>query len=408
MTTSTAGAVSTEPAVRTVGTVMAAVRDVAARAATEAVDRERHRRSPRDLVRALADAGLGAVRVPEQFGGAGASVTDLAELLLVVAAADSNLTQLLRGHLGFVEFLLARPADEVRDDLLRAAGRGELFGPAASVRAVRLEDGTRAARIIDASTTLTRDGDRLVLTGEKYYTTGSLHSDWINVLVVDADGPAEVVVRADAPGVSVADDWNGFGQRLTASGTARFDAVEVRPDLVFRHDVEGVGDLLTAFYQFVHTATQAGIVRRAADDLADVVRARHRTYPLAPDQTVPPRHDPQVLEVVGQVEAAARTTAASVRAVAIALDRYVVLPTGPLLIEATIESAAAQVSVTQITGEALWRFFDAASASSTDSDLALDRHWRNARTVSSHNPVIYKARLVGNWVVNRELSAGAL
>lgn len=407
MTTSTAPAVRTAPAARTIETVTAGVREVAERAAAEAIDRERHRRSPRDLMRALADAGLGAVRVPEQFGGAGGTVADLAELLLVVAAADSNLTQLLRGHLGFVEFLLARPDDEVRDDLLRAAGRGELFGPAASVRAVRPDDGTLSDRIIDASTTLTREGDGLVLTGEKYYTTGSLHSDWINVLVVDADGAAEVVVRTDAPGVSVADDWDGFGQRLTASGTARFDAVAVRPEHVLRHDVDGVGDLLTAFYQFVHTATQAGIVRRAADDLGDVVRARHRTYPLASDQTVPPRQDSQVLEVVGEVESSARATAASTRAVAVALDRYVYARESSLLVEATVESAAAQVSVTRAAGNALWRFFDAASASSTCAGLALDRHWRNARTVSSHNPVIYKARLVGNWAVNGVVAAEA-
>jgi alkylation response protein AidB-like acyl-CoA dehydrogenase len=64
------------------------------------------------------------------------------------------------------------------------------------------------------------------------------------------------------------------------------------------------------------------------------------------------------------------------------------------------------VSVTRIAGDALWRFFDAASASSTDADLALDRHWRNARTVSSHNPVVYKARLVGDWAVNRTLPEG--
>jgi len=46
------------------------------------------------------------------------------------------------------------------------------------------------------------------------------------------------------------------------------------------------------------------------------------------------------------------------------------------------------------------RLFDALGASATRSTTALDRHWRNARTVSSHNPLVYKARIVGDWVIN--------
>ena len=44
--------------------------------------------------------------------------------------------------------------------------------------------------------------------------------------------------------------------------------------------------------------------------------------------------------------------------------------------------------------------FDTLGASGTSRTRDLDRHWRNSRTVASHNPVIYKQRIVGDWSVN--------
>ena len=33
-------------------------------------------------------------------------------------------------------------------------------------------------------------------------------------------------------------------------------------------------------------------------------------------------------------------------------------------------------------------------------ERGLDRHWRNARTLASHNPRVYKARILGDWLIN--------
>lgn len=46
----------------------------------------------------------------------------------------------------------------------------------------------------------------------------------------------------------------------------------------------------------------------------------------------------------------------------------------------------------------MWR--QRLGASSTSAGKALDWHWRNARTVSTHNPFIDKARVVGDWAIN--------
>jgi alkylation response protein AidB-like acyl-CoA dehydrogenase len=403
MTTSTTSTPSsTSPSTRAaIESAKTAIADVTDTIRHEAVDRELNDLSPQPRVRELAAAGLSRLRVPTDFGGLGADVTDLAEVLVNLAAADSNFVQLLRGHFGFVEFLIDHDATPVRDSLLTAIGHGELVGPAASVPAAGQPGGPVAGSIIDHSTTLTQQDGRTLLNGTKYYTTGSLYSDWISVVVVDEDGAKEVIVRTDDPGVTVVDDWGGFGQRFTASGTTVFNDVEVRDGYAIPRTEPAIDTYLGAFYQFVHSATQAGIIRRVTEDLGDVVRRRHRTYPLATVQE--PRHDPQVLEVVGEVDTARFAAASAVEALARSFDAYNASHSQDELDAASIRSAQVQVLNTRLAGEATWNLFNAASASATSADLALDRHWRNARTISSHNPVIYKARAVGDHVVNGAL-----
>ncbi|WP_344492200.1 acyl-CoA dehydrogenase family protein [Nonomuraea monospora] len=362
----------------------------------DAPRREQERELPAKQVRELAEAGLGALRVPASHGGPDLPVTTLAELLVELAAADSNLSQILRGHLGLVELLRQRPAGPGRDRLLRAAAAGELFGPAGTERS--------GADLRTLSTYLATEGEALYLHGEKFYTTGSLFADRLNVLVRYRNGFASAIVPRHAPGVEITDDWDGFGQRLTASGTAVFTRVPVDPELLFPHEDTFTNDYLDAFYQFVHSATQAGIIRRLADDLSELVRGRVRSYPLAPVPS--PRSDPQVLAVVGQVHSHAFAARAAVLSVAEALDAAGRDPA--LLPEAVVRSAAAQVLNTRLAGEASWTFFDAASASAVKTSLNLDRHWRNARTVSSHNPAIYKAALIGEYAVNGTLPGGFL
>nr|EMP14769.2 hypothetical protein ISGA_903 [Gordonia sp. NB41Y] len=381
--------------------IVSALDPLIAQIHVDAPDRERTSRSPEPDVRALATAGLGRLRVPVEFGGGGASIATLTEQLIRLASADSNFVQIFRGHLGFVEFLIGLPSGSVRDDLLRAAGRGELFGPAASVSATGTADRPAPTTIIDSSTALDREGDRVFLSGTKFYTTGSLYSDWINVLVIGDDGISEVVVSRDDPGVTVVDDWNGFGQRLTASGTTYFERVEVREGHIFDRSSADVAEYLNSFYQLVHSSTQAGILRRAVDDLGETVRGRRRTYPLATSDS--PRHDPQVLQTVGEVGTAAFAARTAVESTARAFDAHNHAHTDSSLQAVVLGSAATQVLNTRLAGEATWRLFDAASATATDLDLGLDRHWRNARTISSHNPAIYKARSIGEYIVNGEI-----
>jgi len=114
-----------------------------------------------------------------------------------------------------------------------------------------------------------------------------------------------------------------------------------------------------------------------------------------------------VQQVVGEVAAAAYAAeATAVRAAFAAQRAYDTHWAGnaeaerQANIEAELESAQGQVVISDLVLRAATQFFNALGASAASSSKSLDRHWRNARTVASHNPVIYKARIIGDWRIN--------
>ncbi len=206
-------------------------------------------------------------------------------------------------------------------------------------------------------------------------------------------------------GVVREDDWDGFGQRLTGSGTTRFTGARVETEHVY--DFAQRFRYQTAFYQHVLLATLAGIGLAVERDAAQGVKHRSRMY--SHGNAAVPRDDAQVLQVVGQISSWAWATRAAVLQAAESLQQAYVahVSDDEALIArrnqlAEVEAAQAQVIASDWIPRAATELFNALGASDTRTRLALDRHWRNARTVASHNPVIYKARNIGNWLVNGE------
>lgn len=377
-------------------TLAAPFRPLFARIAAGAVERENERRLPFEEIGWLKQAGFGAVRVAAEDGGAGASLPELFALLIELSEADSNLTQALRAHFGFTEDVLSSRNDDHRKRWTARIAAGDIVGNAWS------EVGD--ARQTSFSTRVEKNGHGWKLNGAKFYTTGSLFAEWIDVgASAEDDVSVGVIVARSTPGVAVIDDWDGFGQIGTASGTATFTDVAIAEDqIVADNDRFRYGQ---AFFQLVHLATLAGIGRAAATDLAGRVaaRTRHYTNGAGPRSS----QDPQVLQVVGRIRASAYAAGAIVLKAAEALQRaYDARLTGNEDAEraatgiADIEAAEAQTVVTDLILEATTLVFDALGASATRKDAALDRYWRNARTLSSHNPRIYKHRIIGDYAVN--------
>jgi alkylation response protein AidB-like acyl-CoA dehydrogenase len=372
-------------------------RPIFQRIAAGAVEREQSRSLPYEPIQWLKDAGFGAVRVPVEYGGGGASLPQLFELLIELAEADSNVPQALRGHFAFAEDRLNSPPGPARDLWFKRFVDGDIAGNA----------WTEIGSVVigDVITKVSPHGDQWRLNGEKFYSTGSLFSDWIDVYAQRSDTGGDVIaaVRTRQPGIVQSDDWDGFGQRTTGSGTSRFIDAEVEAENII--DFATRFKYQTAFYQLVLLATLAGIGRAALRDVAHQVRERKRIYSHGNAQQV--SQDSQVQQVVGEIAALVYAAEASaLRAAQPAQRAYLARFSGDEALEqeanvaAEIESAKAQVVVSELIQRATTALFNALGASDTRVGKSLDRHWRNARTVSSHNPVIYKARIVGDWAIN--------
>lgn len=385
--------------------VLAQLRPVFARIAEGTIAREQDHLLPREQVRWLMDAGFAALRVPRDFGGSGLTIRELAIVLIELAAADANLPQIFRGHIAFVEDQLVAADSERRTTWLRRFVDGEIVGNAWS------EVGSGA--LWKADTTVERTDDGWSLTGTKFYSTGSIYADWVDVLAHnhEDDTEAGVLVRTAQPAVSISDDWDGFGQQLTGTGTATFSAAVVDADEV--HPLANRFRYQTGLYQLVLLTVLAGIAQAVERDAADAIRSRQRVY--SQGNAALTREDPQVIAVAGEISSAAFVARATVLAAAEAVDRAADATathrndqpgaqpdaeTQSAYIGAEIATAQAQVVLSRLVPDAATRLFDTLGASATSRAKGLDRHWRNARTVASHNPWLFKARTVGDWSVN--------
>ena len=359
------------------------------------LDREQERSLPVDAVRALAEAGFGTVRIPVEQGGLGATIPQLTALLIDLAAADSNLPQIWRGHIAFVEDILVTPHTEFRERWLEKILGGAVIGNAWS----EIGSVERGA----FGTSITVEGEAAEVTGRKFYTTGSIFADYSDTLVQAADGSQHIaVVPLDQPAVTISDDWDGFGQQLTGTGTIIYDGARLESrDVIPFEDRFGYQ---TAVYQLVLVAVHAGIAAAVEADAVAAVAARTRTYSHGNADRV--RQDPQILQVVGEISAVSHAAAALADQVAQAVQAAHDATAArsedarSAVIETEIASARAQVITSRLVPEAATRLFDALGASAVRRSTALDRHWRNARTVASHNPWVYKPKEIGDWEVN--------
>ncbi len=360
------------------------------------VARERNRTFPFEQVQWLKDADFALIRVPEELGGFGASLEQTFYLLALLAEADANVAHIWRNHLAFVEDRLnARPSPGNERWFQRFRDREFVGGGWTEAN-----NGTYAT----IKTVVTREDDHYKITGAKFYATGSLYADWLDVIGKDADGTLiTTLVNRHQPGVELTDDWPGFGQRTTASGSAIY-----KDAIAYEGDVFPASERVVYqghFYQTALLAVLTGIGRAVLRDGIAALKSRGRNYPQGLDPV--PALDAQLLQVIGEVsvrtfsaEAALRRAAASLDLIAAAHAAGDDALRDERATAGEVAVAQAQIAIVDGVLHAATHVFNALGASATSEDTALDRHWRNARTLASHNPVAYKARILGDYLVN--------
>ncbi|MDS2172899.1 acyl-CoA dehydrogenase family protein [Nesterenkonia sp. CL21] len=381
--------------------------------ASGAVHRELARELPHEPVRLLDEARFGALRVPREFGGPGGSVEDLIRQVIRLAAVDSNVAHLYRGHFGFVDSLRFQP-EEIQQAWYPRVLAGATVGNAST------EKGGNALGTLN--TVLTQDEDGTWrLDGEKFYSTGTIFSDYTRVSASrpGLEGRRFAVVATDAEGVEVIDDWDGFGQKLTGTGTTRFHGAPVE-DVAVLDRVPGSHEAVheAAFFQLYLLAVQVGIAKAAVADAVALVAKRTRTFNTSGSGQLF-REDPLIQQIIGTMSAKAFAAESTVLEVARIHDRSLEagfaagthrlgfdgeLPGAVYDAEIAVEQA--QVTVPEIVIGVTQELFQTVGASATLRTKALDRHWRNAQTVATHNPIVFRARSIGDWEINGTLPEG--
>lgn len=360
--------------------------------AAGAAERERERRLPYAAIAELAAAGLYTVRIPQQYGGPGGSVSDVIELLLQVAAADSNVAQALRPGFAFVEGLLAASAEGAEQERVRWFAvylQGAVIGNAGWE--LGGANGAIAARLV-------REGDHFRANGSKFYSTGALFADYVSAVALDEDEqPVSFILPRDREGLELVDDFDAMGQRLTASGTTHLHNVRVEAsDIRTRTVEEGKRTIVTPFLQLFLGTVLAGIARNALNDASQF--AREHARPIKHSSASQSVDDPYVQLSVGDIAARAFGAEALVLKAAASIDRAWAEQLDESAVEqAALEVAQAQYLAAELALKAGETLFDVGGASTTGRQHNLDRHWRNARTVANHNPRHWKAAVVGAW-----------
>lgn len=373
-------------------------------------DRDLNDENPFDQVSALKRHGFGALRLPAEFGGPGLTVRELFSAVIDVARADPIVAHIFRTHFWFVEERLRTVADPVSQRWLRTVAAGKIFGNAFS------EKGSLAVGSLVFNTRLLpgQDGD-FRLTGEKYYSTGTLFADYLTVAATtDHDSVASVLVPTDRTGVRVVDDWDGFGQRRTGTGTTIFDSVAVSPEEILvdaPYDADPTPTVQYASLQLYIHAVVAGVLASVVDDGVALLRSRTRSFSHA--LTENPTDDPLHQKLLGELASTASVARAIVLdaadAIAAANDSATDgVPDADLAQEAQLRAAKVKVHLDAVAPEAATRLLELGGASAASRTRNLDRHWRNIRTITLHNPVAYKARAIGeNLLHNTPLPANA-
>ncbi|OBC12447.1 acyl-CoA dehydrogenase [Mycobacterium sp. 852013-50091_SCH5140682] len=371
--------------------------ELLAKVAAGAKDRDLNDENPFDQVAALKRAGFGTLRLPESLGGSGLTVPQLFSAVIDVAQADPIVAHIFRTHFWFTEERLRTADDPASQRWLAKVADGKIFGNAFS------EKGSLAVGSLVFNTRLLpgQDGGYL-LTGEKYYSTGTLFSDYLTVTATtDHDSVANVVIPADRDGVRIVDDWDGFGQRRTGTGTTSFDDVAVAAEEVLSdtpYDAEAAPTVQYASLQLFIHAVVAGILANVVDDGVALLRSRERNFSHA--LTERPTEDPLLQRQLGVLASTAYVARAAVldaaAAIGAATDSAVDgVPDARLAEEAQLKVAKVKVHLDDVAPEAATRLLELGGASAASRQRNLDRHWRNIRTITLHNPVVYKARVIG-------------
>ncbi|AKJ97785.1 monooxygenase [Pseudomonas chlororaphis] len=375
-----------------------AAHELAQVARQQAARRDQQRKLPWSEIEQFTRSGLGSIAIPRAYGGPQVSFVTLADVFAIISAADPALGQIPQNQFGVLQLILGTGTERQKQILLQSVLEGARIGNAGPERGVR--------NTLELKARITADGDDYVINGQKFYSTGALFAHWVAVKALNDQGRQVLAfVRRGTPGLRIVDDWSGFGQRTTASGTVLLNNVRVDAELVLDNwRINDVPNVQGAISQLIQAAIDAGIARGAIDDAIAFVRERARPWIDAKVERA--SDDLYVIADIGKLKIELHAAEALLRKAGRVLDQVTAAPiTAQSAAHASIVVAEAKALTTEIALQASEKLFELAGSRATLAEFNLDRHWRNARVHTLHDPVRWKYHAIGAYRLNGTLPA---
>jgi SfnB family sulfur acquisition oxidoreductase len=368
-------------------------RQLARELAPGAADRDRAGKAPKAELARLAQSGLLGATIPRLYGGADISHETLAEVFRHLATGDPAVAQVPQNHFVFIEVLKLDGTQAQKRFFFDAILAGARFGNALSERHTKnsMEFQTRLVRQPDGN---------FLLNGTKYYCTGALTATFIPVFALDEAGRLVVAyVDRHASGVEVEEDWHAMGQRATVSGTTRLNNVLLPADRIVLHGHRyEKPQIFGAFGQLLHAAIDVGIARNALDDAAAFVRTHARPWFESGYEKA--AQEPHIIQQFGRLGVKLFAAEELLRKAGRLLDEAARDLNAATAADASLAVASAKAFGGDIAVEIANELFSLAGTRAADQRYGLDRHWRNARTHTLHDPNRWKYQYVGNFILN--------
>ncbi len=356
-------------------------------------------RYPTSAVAALKRAGLLKTAVPSAHGGVAFSSRFSLETQLRLSIADSAVAQIFKIHDELTHEIFVYSPPELRPALARKLlEENAILGLAVAESGRKVDEPWK-------TTALPQPAGGFIIDGQKIYTTGAAEADYIvvwafnpqaeGVAVDPLRGVQGILVPANTPGVKIHRDWDTIGQRATDSGTITFTQVKTAPEWTLSLPGKAPLPHASLRYQAGFAAVLIGLGIGALRAAIPFIAGKSRPWPSAGVDNA--ADDPYVRRLTGELTADLAAAYALTLATGDLLDAHERGEIDRTALAAPIYAAKAAASRAGV--RATSEIFALMGTRSVARAFGFDRFWRNARTISLHDPVDWKHAELGQHVL---------